>query len=61
MAEHLTDESVWRKSSYSGATAPNCVEVATGRGAVLVRDSKSPQTPPLHFDGAAWSEFLTSL
>jgi hypothetical protein len=61
MAEHLTDEPAWRKSSYSGATAPNCVEVAVGRGAVLVRDSTSPQTAALRFDRAAWSAFLTRL
>jgi hypothetical protein len=61
MAEHLTDGSVWRKSSYSGATAPNCVEVAASKGAVLVRDSKSSQTSALRFDRASWSEFLTRL
>lgn len=55
------DKATWRKSSYSGGTTANCVEVTTGRGAVLVRDSKSPQTPALSFDGAAWSEFLTRL
>ena len=55
------DTQAWRKSSYSGGSTMNCVEVATGRGAVLVRDSKSPQTPALRFDHAAWSEFLTHL
>jgi hypothetical protein len=55
------DKTTWRKSSYSGGTTANCVEVATGSGAVLVRDSKSPQTPALHFDGTAWSQFLARL
>jgi Domain of unknown function (DUF397) len=55
------DKTTWRKSSYSGGTTANCVEVATGKGTILVRDSKSPQTPALRFDHAAWSQFLTRL
>jgi len=39
----------------------NCVEVGNTPGMVLVRDSKSPDTPALRFDRAAWSEFLTRL
>lgn len=63
MAENgnLVKDQAWRKSSYSGGSTPNCVEVATGGGAVLVRDSKSPQTPALRFDRATWSQFLTRL
>ncbi len=30
----------WRKSSYSGNTGGNCVEVAIDGGRVLIRDSK---------------------
>jgi Domain of unknown function (DUF397) len=55
------DNPAWRKSSYSGGSAANCVEVGSALGAVLVRDSKSPGTPALRFDSAAWSEFLTRL
>ncbi|GHF51839.1 hypothetical protein GCM10018790_32190 [Kitasatospora xanthocidica] len=35
---------VWRKSSYSGDNAGECIEVALGSlpGAVPVRDSKDP-------------------
>lgn len=54
----LIDNPAWRKSSYSGGSAANCVEVGNAPGMVLVRDSKSPQTPALCFDRAAWSEFL---
>ena len=63
MAENSSpiDDAGWRKSSYSGGSAANCVEVATGRGAILVRDSKSPQTAALRFDRATWSEFLARL
>ncbi|WP_217137090.1 DUF397 domain-containing protein [Streptomyces sp. AC558_RSS880] len=31
----------WFKSSYSGSGGGDCVEVATGPGAVYVRDSKA--------------------
>jgi hypothetical protein len=55
------DNTTWRKSSYSGGSAANCVEVGSALGAVMVRDSKSPQIPALRFDRAAWSEFLTRL
>jgi uncharacterized protein DUF397 len=38
----------WRKSSYSGGSGGNCVEVATNLpGLIAVRDSKHPAAPPL--------------
>ncbi|MGH3192429.1 MAG: DUF397 domain-containing protein [Streptosporangiaceae bacterium] len=52
---------VWRKSSYSGANGGNCVEVAGGSGAVLVRDSKDPDGPRLAFVPAAWKAFAQSV
>jgi hypothetical protein len=63
MAENSSpiDSPTWRKSSYSGGSAQNCVEVGSALGAILVRDSKSPEAPALRFDRAAWSEFLTRL
>ncbi|MFF5718486.1 DUF397 domain-containing protein [Streptomyces buecherae] len=49
----------WRKSSYSGASNGNCVEVSAAYpGAVPVRDSKDPQGPALVFDMVAWSAFV---
>lgn len=47
----------WRKSTYSNADG-NCVEVAVGRLAVAVRDSKHPTGPVLTFAAAEWQEFL---
>ncbi|GAA1970400.1 DUF397 domain-containing protein [Kitasatospora viridis] len=49
----------WRKSSYSGGTANDCVEVALAHPAV--RDSKDPDGPALVFTPDAWSAFLTEL
>jgi hypothetical protein len=55
------DNTTWRKSSYSGGTAANCVEVGNAPGVVLVRDSRAPEALALRFDRAAWAEFLARL
>ena len=51
----------WRSSSYSGPNGGQCVEVASVRADVGVRDSKNPAGPALLFGRAAWSAFLRSL
>ncbi|MFD7130284.1 DUF397 domain-containing protein [Streptomyces sp. NPDC059894] len=52
----------WRKSSYSGSTGGDCVEVADGfPGAVPVRDSKNPAGPALLIGPDAWRDFLDGL
>lgn len=49
----------WRKSSYSGGSNGDCVEVADGiPGAIPVRDSKNPR-PALIIPAAAWRAFVT--
>ena len=49
----------WIKSSYSGPTGGNCVEVAflTG-GGVAVRNSRDVRGPALVFTGAEWDAFV---
>lgn len=56
----INDHSLtWRKSSYSGASNGDCVEVADSfPGAVPVRDSKNPGGPALVFSEHAWSAFV---
>ncbi|MFF3933521.1 DUF397 domain-containing protein [Streptomyces hirsutus] len=53
----------WRKSSYSGNTGGECVEVADGcqSGAVPVRDSKNPTGPILTISAPAWQTFVNGL
>ncbi|MET7631327.1 DUF397 domain-containing protein [Streptomyces sp. NPDC058232] len=52
----------WHKSSYSGASGGDCLEVADGHpGVVPVRDSKVPDGPALVFRTAAWSSFVANL
>ncbi|RIV40897.1 DUF397 domain-containing protein [Micromonospora radicis] len=49
----------WRKSSRS--CQGNCVEVASAKAAVLVRDSKDPDGPALRISRPAWHAFLTGV
>ncbi|MEU7843470.1 DUF397 domain-containing protein [Micromonospora sp. NPDC049114] len=52
----------WRKSTRSGASGGNCVEVASNLpGLVGVRDSKDPAGPALTFDPATWRAFITQV
>jgi hypothetical protein len=49
----------WVKSSHSGPTGGNCVEVAfLADGEVAVRNSRDPDGPALIFTGAEWDAFL---
>lgn len=53
----MTNDTRWRKSSYSGSQGGNCVEVAN-RSGVLVRDTKQNGTGPvLRFSPIAWRMF----
>ncbi|MFG3162145.1 DUF397 domain-containing protein [Streptomyces sp. NPDC048232] len=55
-------EATWRKSSYSGGSGGNCLEIAVGNPtATPVRDSKNPDGPTLRFQAAAWSAFIAAL
>jgi len=62
---HLTNASTlhgWRKSSYSGASNGNCLEINRScESCVPVRDSKQPTGPALVFAPDSWSTFLTSI
>lgn len=49
----------WRKSSFSGSTGGNCVEVAWPTRQVAIRDSKNSTGPTLAFPRAGWAAFLT--
>ncbi|MFI2641078.1 DUF397 domain-containing protein [Streptomyces sp. NPDC018610] len=52
-----TTELAWFKSSYSGSSGDNCVEVAVRTEAVLVRDSKDTDREALAVSPNAWSAF----
>ncbi|MGA5197362.1 DUF397 domain-containing protein [Streptomyces exfoliatus] len=51
----------WFKSSYSGDQGGACVEVATCRHSVHVRDSKDVDLPSLELSPDAWAAFVARI
>ncbi|MFE2185392.1 DUF397 domain-containing protein [Streptomyces sp. NPDC059455] len=51
----------WFKSSYSGSSGDNCVEVAIRTKAVHVRDSKDTERTPLTVSPEAWAAFIAHI
>jgi Domain of unknown function (DUF397) len=51
----------FQKSSHSGASNPACVEVGFVTAEVLLRDSKDPDGPVLHFTPDEWNAFLAGV
>jgi hypothetical protein len=47
----------WRKSTYSGSNGGGCIETASDRSRVLVRDTQDRAGPVLRFGPAAWRQF----
>ncbi|WP_285496102.1 DUF397 domain-containing protein [Actinomadura sp. NBRC 104425] len=52
---------VWRKSSRSGSSGGECVEVARLEDACGVRDSKAPQVGYLAIDRGRWVALLAEI
>ncbi|HEY0697212.1 MAG TPA: DUF397 domain-containing protein [Micromonospora sp.] len=53
---------VWKKSTRSGTSGGDCVEVADNLpGVIGVRDSKDPTGPALTFEPAAWRAFVAQV
>lgn len=48
----------WRKSSYTDAQSPDCVELAELDGIFAIRDSKHPENPHLSIDRATLGAFI---
>jgi Domain of unknown function (DUF397). len=57
----VPDQTMWRKSTYSGDQG-NCLEVADDfPGVTPVRDSKDPDGPALVFPADSWSAFIAGV
>ena len=57
MSFSVQSPSAWRRSSKCAAT--ECVEVARGeQDMILLRDSKSPHTPPFRYTTAEFRAFI---
>ena len=61
MTERHLSGIAWRKSSYSGGSGGECVEVARFDAAHLVRDSKNPEGGALRLDGHAWAALVARI
>jgi hypothetical protein len=53
-----TTELAWFKSSYSGSSGDDCVEVAAGEQTVHVRDSKDLTRPHFAVSRESWARFV---
>ena len=51
----------WRKSSYSGNSGGNCIEVGSAAHLIAVRDSKDPDGARLAFGREAWEAFAAKV
>lgn len=51
----------WRKSTYSGGTGGNCIEVTPLAGLVAIRDSQNPDGPVLLVSHHDWHTFTAAL
>ena len=51
----------WRKSTYSGSSGGDCVEVADAENTVMIRDTTSRDGGTLAFSASGWSAFLGSV
>jgi uncharacterized protein DUF397 len=54
----MTSDNRWRKSSYSGGSGGDCIEVAGRSGRLLVRDTKDRAATTLRFSSGAWRRFI---
>ncbi|MFJ6752028.1 DUF397 domain-containing protein [Streptomyces sp. NPDC091266] len=54
-----TDELAWFKSSYSGSSGDDCIEIAACPTTIHIRDSKNVDGPQLAVPAAAWAAFVS--
>lgn len=58
----MSDNTGWRKSSYSGGQGGNCIEVGHGREVIAVRDTKQVgRGPVLRVSAEAWRRFASQI
>jgi uncharacterized protein DUF397 len=58
--EHSLSGFGWRKSTYSGSSGNNCLEVGQAAG-VIVRDTADREGPALAVPAAAWRALLAEI
>ena len=61
-AQAISRDTVWSKSSHSGSTGGNCVELAhLYGGQVAIRNSRHRSGPALLFTESEWDAFLAGV
>ncbi|MDT0459165.1 DUF397 domain-containing protein [Streptomyces sp. DSM 41527] len=61
LAAATLEGAVWKKSSYSGGSEGQCVEVADLDTAIAVRDSKKKEGPALAVPRATFASFIDTV
>ncbi|MFE5325906.1 DUF397 domain-containing protein [Embleya sp. NPDC056575] len=61
MTKARSEPPTWRKSSYSGQTAQECVEVTALDGSIDTRDSKDPSIGHITVAPESWSALLGAI
>ncbi|WP_234544174.1 DUF397 domain-containing protein [Streptomyces shenzhenensis] len=61
VADGVTEDPIWLKSSYSGGNTTECLEVAFRRAQVLIRDSKRHAGPRLRISAETWRRFVADV
>ncbi|MEV5463716.1 DUF397 domain-containing protein [Streptomyces sp. NPDC002788] len=60
--EYDLDAATWHKSSYSGGSGGDCLEIGAAHLTLVpIRDSKNPTGPKLVFRTTAWAAFVANL
>ncbi|MFB7518101.1 DUF397 domain-containing protein [Streptomyces sp. NPDC056144] len=57
----MSSDIKWVKSSYSGPSGGDCVEVASTPDTIHVRDSKDITVPSLTLSPTAWDAFVSAV
>ena len=55
------DHYIWHKSTYSGGSGGNCVEVGRAPEHVGIRDTKNRDLGHLTVSAAAWRTFIKAI
>ncbi|ACY95973.1 DUF397 domain-containing protein [Thermomonospora curvata] len=61
MAHYSVHDATWRRSSHSGSSGGECVEVAHLDSTTAIRDSKNPGAGFLAMKREAWGRLLAEI
>jgi hypothetical protein len=59
--EQSSIREAWFKSSFSGGSGGECVEVRNAQSSILVRDSKNADGSRLRLSSSTWRAFVRTI